>query len=122
MITVSKDNWTLKIEWLGYGLDGGVQSIMMKTLENGDQVNYPMQPLALVRDYNPSDTIQDESRDMPTEEEAKQWLDSYILKLQFKQDEICDVCEGCIIGAGACPQCGLVDDCYNGDCKCYPKN
>ncbi len=24
MIQVSKDNWTLKVEWLGYGLDGEV--------------------------------------------------------------------------------------------------
>lgn len=80
MIQVSKDNWTLKVEWIGYGLKGGVQAILTKTLDNGFGESCEIIPWALVRDYNPSDPIQDEARDMPTEEEAYKELEKAVIR------------------------------------------
>ena len=83
MIKVNKDKYSLEISWIENGLSSGVHCDFLVKV-GYDEVVYPVTPYALVRDYDPKNAMFDEEKEMPTEEEAKQWLDMYIEEFNEK--------------------------------------
>jgi hypothetical protein len=83
MITVKKDNWTLQVEWFSHGLEG-INCIVYKDYGTPEELAFPVVPFITVRPYTPASFILDEERDMPTKEEAKEWLNKYIEEIQSK--------------------------------------
>jgi hypothetical protein len=88
MITVSKDNYTLEVEWIDDNdFPPSLSVVLKETMPNGDYKCYPVMPFMRVRNYDPSNEIYSEEDEMPTEEEARTWLDSYILELKLKTND-----------------------------------
>jgi hypothetical protein len=88
MIKVNKDKYSLKVEWTGdweeHDSPPSVVCNFSITQSNGDIVNYPVMPFMRVRNYSPQSLIYDKESAIPTEEEAKQWLDMYIEEFNEK--------------------------------------
>lgn len=85
MIKVSKDKYSLEVEWIDDDFPPSLRCEFKEVLPNGDYRCYPVMPFTRVRNYNPSNPVYNEEDEMPTEGEAKEWLDRYIEDLNSKQ-------------------------------------